>query len=124
MDGYEDPMTEPFWSAAREHRFLVQRCDACGRHQFYPRSLCAACGSTGVRWEEAGGAGRVYAVTTVRVQVIEERTPPYQVALVELDEGPRVLTTISGEAVAVGDRVRLEWEERASLPPLPIFARA
>jgi uncharacterized OB-fold protein len=47
--------------------------------------------------------------------------PPYPVALVELDEGPRMLTNIVNGEAAMGDRVRLAWKEREGAPPLPVF---
>jgi uncharacterized OB-fold protein len=60
-------------------------------------------------------------VTTVRLQVIPELMPPYQVAIVELDEGPRLTTNIVGEPCIIGDRVQLAWRERPDAPPLPVF---
>ena len=72
-------------------------------------------------WVEANGTGTVYSVTTVRIPVIEDLTPPYLLALVDLDEGPRLLTNIESEGASIGDRVRIAWRSRRGLPPLPIF---
>lgn len=63
-------------------------------------------------------------MTLVHVQVSDEFTPPYIVAIVELDEGPRILTNIIGGECKIGDRVRLQWRERSNAPPLPIFTLA
>jgi uncharacterized protein len=119
-----DPTTEPFWAACRQHRLLIQRCRDCGAHQFYPRPFCLACESMAVEWVEARGGGTIYSMTTIRVPVTPELPPPYRVAIVELDEGPRLLTNIEGGDAAIGDRVRLGWRARDPMPPLPIFEPA
>ena len=118
---FGDAITAPFWEAARERRLLVQRCRDCGRHQFYPRPFCLACGGTALEWVPSKGLATVHALTTVRIAVIPELQPPYVVALVELDEGPRMTTNIVGGACRIGDRVRVAWRERSDLPPLPVF---
>jgi uncharacterized protein len=116
-----DPMTQEFWAAASEHRLLVQRCAECGHHQFYPRPFCLACTSRRVTWQQVCGSGSVYSMTTVRIQVHPELPPPYVVALVELDEGPRLLTNVVGPC-AIGDRVHVCWEHRDDLV-VPAFQR-
>ena len=119
---YGDALTRPFWEAAREHRLILQRCTACGRYQFYPRPFCLECQSGELEWVEASGHGVVYSVTTVRMNVLPELEPPYQVAIVELEEGPRMLGGIVGGEARIGDRVEICWREREDLPPLPMFA--
>jgi uncharacterized protein len=122
--GIADPMTEPFWLACLERRLVIQKCTACGAHQFYPRPFCLACESDKVEWVAASGHGVIYSVTTVRIPVVGELPPPYILALVDLDEGPRLLSNIEGGDVRIGDRVRLGWRERDGLPPVPIFRPA
>jgi uncharacterized protein len=119
--GIADPTTEAFWQACRDRRILVQRCDDCGHHQFYPRPLCLACESTHVGWAEAKGQGTVYSATIVRVPVTDELPPPYALAIIQLDEGPRLLTNIEGLDAKIGDRVDVAWRTREPLPPLPVF---
>ena len=119
-----DPLMAPYWEAAAEHRLVVQRCSGCGRHQFYPRPFCLACQSDDVVWVEAAGTGTVYSQTTTRLQVLPELPPPYVVALVELDEGPRLVTNIVDGQAAIGERVELAWRDRADGPPLPVFRPA
>jgi uncharacterized protein len=119
---FGDPLMEPFWSAAREHRLLLQHCRQCGTYQFYPRPFCLACDSADVEWAPARGTGTIYAQTTVHLQVLPELAPPYVVGLVQLDEGPRYTATIVDGPSAIGDRVRVAWRDRAELPPLPIFS--
>jgi hypothetical protein len=117
---YGDPITRTFWDAAREHRLLIQRCTACGKHQFYPRPFCLRCQGP-VEWVESAGRGTVYTKTDVHVET-PGMTPPFTVAIVELDEGPRMTTHLVGDPVAIGARVRLDWRERAdNAPPLYVF---
>jgi uncharacterized protein len=121
--GAADPTTERFWQACAAHRLVIQHCAHCGAWQHYPRPMCLVCGSSRLDWAEAAGRGTVYSVATMRLPVTEELTPPYQIALVDLDEGPRLLTTISGPDARIGDRVAVGWRDRAGgLPPVPVFS--
>jgi uncharacterized OB-fold protein len=120
-EAYGDPLTQPFWEAAGRRELIIQQCSACGHYQFYPRPFCLACQSDGVAWVVAAGTGTIYSQTTVHVQVAPGLTPPYVVAVVELDEGPRLTTNIVNGATQIGGRVRVAWRERADLPPLPVF---
>ena len=122
--GIADPTTEPFWQACFQHRLLIQRCASCGTHQFYPRPFCLNCEATTMEWIESAGTGMVYSLTTVRIPVVDELKPPYILALVDLDEGPRLLTNIEGGDARIGDRVTLAWRSRDGLPPLPVFKPA
>lgn len=72
-------------------------------------------------WVEAAGTGTLYSVTTFQMQFDPERPVPYRLALVDLDEGPRLMTNLVGGAAQIGDRVRLLWMSREGLPPLPLF---
>lgn len=86
-------------------RFLLQRCADCARHVFYPRELCPHCGSTALGWVEASGNGTVHAVTTVRRK--PDAGGDYNVSLVDLDEGVRMMSRVEGGGtVGIGDRVR------------------
>jgi uncharacterized OB-fold protein len=121
---FGDPTTAPFWAAARRRQLVIQRCRACGHHQFYPRPHCLACESADLEWAPAQGTGTIYSMTTTHVQIYPELAPPYVVALVQLAEGPRLLTNIVGAPCRIGDAVRVTWRERADAPPLPVFERA
>jgi uncharacterized OB-fold protein len=118
---YGDPTTRHFWAGAREHRLLIQRCAKCGHHQFYPRPFCLECQSDEVEWVEASGFGTIYSMTTVRVQIAPEFRPPYRVAVVALDEGPRMVGGVIGAECGIGARVRATWRDREGLPPLIAF---
>lgn len=89
----------------REHlragRFMIQRSRSTGRYIFYPRVAMPETGETDLAWVAAAGTGIVHAITVNR-----GRDESYNVALVELDEGPRLMSRIDGvESVAIGTRV-------------------
>ena len=81
-----------FRSAIDEGRFILQYCGACRQHVFYPRLLCPRCGSPELAWRPASGRGTVYSTTTVRQQV--EQGGPYNVSLIALEEGPRLMSRV------------------------------
>lgn len=114
------PEAEPYWEATRERKLLLQRCRACGLHQFYPRALCAHCGGTDLDWTEASGRATVYSRTTVMRSPSPEREAPYVVALVDLAEGPRMLTNLLGDA-ACDAPVELDWKPHSDGRHLPVF---
>lgn len=119
--GAADPTTEPFWQACAEGRLTAQRCRTCGTHQLYPRPFCLACEGTSLEWADCTGTGTIYSITTVRIPVADDLPPPYLLALVDLDEGPRLLTNIEADKAGIGERVGVAWRAREGLPPLPVF---
>jgi hypothetical protein len=105
-----EPVSSEFWAAAAEGRLLIQRCPSCGARQFYPRALCTTCGDN-PEWEEASGRGTVHTFTVIRQQGARPFRDelPYVVAVIELDEGPRMMGNITGcpiESVSIGMAVR------------------
>jgi uncharacterized OB-fold protein len=90
------PIDAAFWSAAREHRFVLQRCMDCGETRFPPRFRCPNCGRNDSEWVIASGRGKVlsYVVVHQRLHSAFDSFLPYAVALVQLDEGPRMLAMV------------------------------
>ncbi len=87
------PETAHFWAGAREGELRLQRCDDCGHVYFPPRPFCPSCGSRSVRVFAASGRA------TLHSYVINHRPAPgfeapYAIAVVELAEGPRMMTNI------------------------------
>lgn len=109
MDVVVDAESKEFWDGIAAGELRLQRCESCGRAVFYPRSLCPHCHSDRLVWTVATGEGTVYSYTVAHRGFGEfAAQAPYTVALVDLDEGVRMLTRIVGGPVAIGDRVRLE----------------
>jgi uncharacterized OB-fold protein len=118
---------EPFWAGCRNRELLVQRCAECATCQFYPRAVCASCGSDQLQFQPVSGRGEVFAFTVCHRPLAPRfagRTP-YVVALVDLDEGPRMMTNIVGcpvSDVQIGMTVQVSFEQLNEDVSLPVFA--
>jgi uncharacterized OB-fold protein len=96
-----------------------QRCAACDSAVFYPRVLCPVCGGHDLGWERSSGRGVIYATTAV----YRREGDPYNVVLVDLEEGFRMMSRVDGvtaEGVEVGARVRLRVDREGD-DPVPVF---
>jgi uncharacterized OB-fold protein len=91
-----DAVFAPFWEGAAEGRLLYQECPECGHRQFYPRAICTACGGDPA-WAEASGRGTVHTYTIVRQYGAPpfKDELPYVVAMIELDEGVRMMGNVT-----------------------------
>lgn len=119
-------VSQPYWDGCREGRLRIQRCSACGTHLFYPVYMCHECTSQKLEWIDASGRGTVYSYSVIY------RAPyaglsdsgPYTVALVELEEGPIMMSQIvdvAPETVRVGDAVQVEFQRASDEIDLPVF---
>ncbi|GAA1723495.1 Zn-ribbon domain-containing OB-fold protein [Fodinicola feengrottensis] len=119
-----DAESKEFWDGIAAGELRIQRCEACDQAVFYPRALCTHCHSDRLVWTVAKGLGTVYSYTVAHRGFGEfAAQAPFTVALVDLDEGARMLTRIVGGTVSIGDRVQLEITRLdADSPELPCFA--
>jgi len=99
-------LSAPFLEGLERGEIRYQACAECGAAQTLARYACRACGSAQLQWRTAKGLGSVYAATTVARAPSEEfrALAPYTLAIVELDEGPRLMGHAAPE-VRIGDRV-------------------
>jgi uncharacterized OB-fold protein len=124
-----DVETQPFWDGCKDGKFLMRHCNACGRDHYYPRPFCPTCWSEDVSWKEASGRGTVYTYSVVHVNDLPpfpERVP-YVAAIVELDEGPRVMTNIEGlpfEDLRCGLPVVVDFKAISDDVTIPVFRPA
>ena len=98
-------------------RFEIQKCAGCGKHVFYPRVLCPHCGADKLGWTAASGAGTVYSTTVVRRK--PEAGGDYNVALIDLAEGPRMMSRVAGlepTAVKIGMKVKARIAKDGDAP--------
>lgn len=110
-------LADEWWDAARQGRLLVQRCDACGHHQHHPRPFCLSCRRRdALGFVEASGRGTLHAFTVVHRSPRDDLDAPYTVALVDLDEGVRLLTWFTGEDPRCDLPVRVAFRDG-----LPVF---
>jgi uncharacterized OB-fold protein len=117
-------LTAPFWTAAREHVLVRPVCAACGRSFFTPQIACPACLSTEWAYEPSSGRGTVYSATVVHRAPFPGLATPYQVAIVDLEEGWSMLSNIvdSPEAPApIGTAVEVAWVDVDDELTLPAF---
>ncbi|MEM5274444.1 Zn-ribbon domain-containing OB-fold protein [Cupriavidus taiwanensis] len=120
--------SQVYWDAARARRLVIRRCKACGEFHFMPRYLCPSCWSDELEWIDAAGTGRVHSFSVIRraSDPAFAARVPYVIALIELDEGPRMMANILGDdalAVGVGDAVKVTFEDRGDGALIPQFER-
>jgi uncharacterized OB-fold protein len=123
-----DPVTAPFWDSLKAQAIQLQKCGGCQAFIFYPRPFCPACMSDDLTWTPVSGRGVVHAFA------IPHRHPnrvftadgPYVVALIELEEGAKMLTNLvevdaTPEAVKVGMAVEIVYDAVTDEVTLPKF---
>lgn len=117
-----------YFSAAAEGRLTFQKCNDCGSVQFPPRHHCASCWEADLSWVDSTGKGQVESFTIVRRAPLPDYADkvPYVVASVIVEEGPRMIATLTGETaldVAIGDPVTVAFEAQKGGDTLPVFQR-
>ena len=123
------PESKPFWAGAKDHKLLVQKCDSCGTHRFPPSTVCVQCGAGEYRWVAASGRGRVCSFVTYHRLYHEawQDEVPYVVAVVELEEGPRMISNIVGiepDKVVCDMTVEVTFDDVTADVTLPKFRPA
>jgi len=135
MPSYEKPLpyihdeTLPFWEGCKNHELRLQKCPDCGQIRFYPRSICSNCLSGNTEWVKAGGKGRVYSYTVSYRPAAEAflEDLPYNIAIIELDEGVRMMSNIvdcADEDLKIGMPVEVVFDDVTPDITLPRFKPA
>jgi uncharacterized OB-fold protein len=121
------PDDAPYWQGLERGMLLIQRCAACGTVRHPPRPRCGNCASAAHNWTAASGSGTVYSFTIVRraphPDLVE--SVPYVVALIELEEGPRMVSNVVGmdpDLVTIGQRVQVRFDRVRPDTVLPRFS--
>jgi uncharacterized OB-fold protein len=123
------PETKPYWEGAAAGELRIQRCRSCRHHYFYPRRGCPHCGSTDVEWTAASGRARLHTyVINHRPAPGFEDDAPYAIAVVELEEGPRMMSNIVGienspESLVLDMPLEVAFESREDMS-IPVFRPA
>ena len=131
MTEYKKPIPTPdgdsktFWDGCSEGKLLIQKCNDCDKHIFYPREVCPHCMSDQINWVEASGKGKVYSYTIARraAHPSFKEDVPYVVALIELEEGVRLMSNIVNcnvEEVRCDMAVKVLFQEQEGMV-LPKF---
>ena len=90
--------SHPYWDAAKQERLIIQKCNTCGKHVFYPRMVCPHCAADNLVWVEASGKGTVYSYTVVEANApsVFQADMPFVVAVIRLEEGVQMLSNVIG----------------------------
>ena len=118
--------TKPFWDGCAAGKLLLQRCAVCQAYRHPPSPVCPHCMSDAQAWVPASGRGAVYTFVVVRETRRRgwDKMVPYVLAVVALEEGPRILTNLTNvapEDVAIGMPVEVTFEELDGTTMLPLF---
>ncbi len=123
-----DPLTKPFWDAAKQDRLVLPRCTNCNRVHWYPRFICPFCHSTEIEWIEGSGTGFIhtFAVQHRAFGGWAEETP-FVTAYIDLAEGDRMFTVLRGvdplkpESIKIGAKVQVEFEAASEDVHIPFW---
>ena len=121
------PDSETFWQGCAEGQLRMQRCGDCSELNWFPRGLCANCSSARLNWMAVSGRGTVYSFSVVSRPPGDGFSDPYLLALVDLDEGVRMMThlvEVAPEVVQIGMSVEVRFEHCGNDIALPTFAPA
>ena len=123
-----DEANKPFWAAARERKLALQHCGNCGKPRYPISHVCPHCLSEEYEWKAVSGCGTVYS-SIVFHQIYNQAfagDAPYNVSLIQLEEGPRMISNVVGIApseVKVGDRVQVMFDPVTPEISIPRFQR-
>jgi len=123
-----DDASREFWAAGARGELVVQQCGACGHRQFYPRLACTVCGTT-PGWLTCSGRGVVHTFTVIRQNHAKpfRGELPYVVAMIELEEGPRMMGNVvdcAVEEVQIGMPVQVTFEQADEAVGVPFWRPA
>ena len=115
-----------YWEAAKRHELVLQQCSSCWRFRFYPRVICPHCFSESFAWQRSSGTGKVYSFTTIHRAPFPsfDNKVPYTLALIDLDEGVRMMSNIiecDPKTVEIGMLVEVAFEDLTEEISLPQF---
>jgi uncharacterized OB-fold protein len=123
------PESVPYWEAAKEHRLSLPKCDACEKFWFPPTRTCPHCLSPKFTWTDVSGRGKVFSFVTfhrVYNKAFAEEVP-YAVTLIELEEGPRLISNVVGipaDQVRCDMPVKVVFDDVADGVSIPKFTPA
>jgi uncharacterized protein len=121
--------TIAFWEATKEERLLIRHCLDCDAYSYYPRPFCPKCWSERVEWYESTGEGTLYTWSVIYTndQLPFRDRVPYVAAIVDLAEGPRMMTNVVDcpfDELAVGMAVQVRFQPISDEFTIPVFVRA
>jgi uncharacterized OB-fold protein len=123
------PETQHYWDGAKAGQLLLQCCDDCSHTYFPPRPFCPKCASRKVSVKQASGKGTLYSYVINHRPAAPGFTPPYAIAVVELEEGPRMMSSIidcaqTPEALVLDMKLEVAFQALDDAITLPVFKPA
>lgn len=125
------PEAKPYWDGLKEEKLMLPKCDDCGKAFFYPRIACPHCHSRNVGWIQASGKGKLYSfeIAYRSLNPAYKIEPPYVLAMIELEEGPRMMSNMinveaTPEALKCDMPVEVVFEKQNDDVTLPLFQPA
>jgi uncharacterized OB-fold protein len=123
--------TRPFWTAAKNRKLMVQKCDRCGTLNFFPKPWCIECGSRKLEWFEVSGKGTVYSYTVAYKVMMNfpgwKGDLPVVTCIVDLDEGARMYGQVidcEPEDIRIGMKLSVCFEDISPEAGIPKFRPA
>ena len=110
-------LTQPFWSAAKTGRLVLQKCQRCATFNFHPKPWCIDCGSRELVWTDAQPTGTVTGSLYVGVDGVLYRYSNRTADLYE-DDVPAAMKKLTGERMGLGDYIAMETEKRSRIRQL------
>lgn len=122
------PDNRPFWEAARRHELRLQRCGECGRFWYPPGPVCPDCLAEHFEWSQVSGRGIISSWVVFHKAYFPAFAAeiPYAVVQVELEEGPRLISSLVGisrEEIRIGIPVEVVFDDVTPELSLPRFRR-
>ncbi|MFP6774330.1 MAG: Zn-ribbon domain-containing OB-fold protein [Alphaproteobacteria bacterium] len=125
------PEAKPYWDGLREGKLMLPECNDCGKAFFYPRIACPHCHSRNVGWMQASGKGKLYSfqIAYRALNPAFKIPPPYVLAMVELEEGPRLMSNLINveadpEVIKCDMAVEVVFEKQTDEVTIPLFQPA
>jgi uncharacterized OB-fold protein len=120
------PETQRFWDGCNKHELWLPFCSNCSEYFFYPRNFCPRCFSWNIDWKQASGKGTLYTFAIQYRPQAPGFQPPYVTAIVQLDEGPRLMTNLlvddpEPSKIACDTPVEVVFEDVSDEISLPMF---
>ena len=120
---------EHFWEALKGDSLVIKKCNSCGEFHYYPRPFCPKCWSEDVEWHEVCGRGTVYTYSTVYINDLPPfgQQVPYVAAIVELEEGPRMMTRLiecTNDDITLGMAVEVGYQDLDGELKMAVFRPA
>ena len=125
------PEAKPYWDGLREGKLMLPECNDCGKAFFYPRIACPNCHSRNVGWVQASGKGKLYSfqIAYRALNPAFKIPPPYVLAMVELEEGPRLMSNLINveadpDVIKCDMAVEVVFEKQTNEVTIPLFQPA